>query len=1169
MKDELLKHQDASARQAALDTSGSFLVQAPAGSGKTDLLTRRFLKLLAAVNEPEEILAITFTRAATAEMRSRILDDLQRARDGRDFTDPGRAIIAHAALQHSEQRGWRLLEQPERLDIQTIDSLCLRLAHEQPLLARLGGHLQPSEDTSALYEEAARRTLGHLGSSSEELNAALHWLLTLRDNSLGDTEHLLTRMLATRDQWLHAFPLSSEVDWEDIRLSLETNIRRAIRDVLQQAHRAFSSEPAHVDELMELARYACSNENKIDIALLSELRSLPESSEHLTQHWQCLCNLLLTDQNEWRKQLNKNHGFPKENKRQKERMEALLVRFARNPELLPLLCRVRTLPPASYSEEQWQTLRAIFVILRIAVAELRVLFAERNVIDFVEASLAAETVLREPGEATLAATARIHHLLVDEFQDTSLRQHQLIAAITADWADHDGHTCFLVGDPMQSIYLFRQAEVELFTRVQRQGRITVAHQWSCSSLTLSRNFRSHHALVEPLNGHFERIFASAADPVTSVPFSPSFAEEALHTGQAINIHATFARRGKGAHPDREDIAAARRQEAETVLAIIRTHLPSIEHAQATGAEFRIAVLGRAKNHLAAIAAKLRAEAIPFRSIELEKLGERQEIRDLLSLTRALLHPMDRIAWLATLRAPWCGLTLRDLHTLCGSDDPLHKHKSVIELIAAHAHLLTADGQLRLQRARTVLERALAVRYAQAEAPSFSTWIERTWHALGGHLLLDNAARENESVFFQMLDGVSLDGIACFTDQLDHELTRLFAQPDPAASERCGVQLMTIHKSKGLGFDVVIVPGLDRRPPPPKGGLVNALERPAPADPLERELLLAPIGSKGSETEPLYKWIRGLINRREEEERKRLFYVACTRARTELHLLGNAVITKEAGKETGVVPSYNTSLLASAWPALKEEFTRQYEHRTQNNLIAFPQQPLAALAAAADVPPLTLRRVPAEFAALPLHTAENVTLSATNPLAAEKSREFKRPEGSRSSRITGSIVHALLQAIADYGDSSPALLEQQAERMLRAASITGDDHRKAMQEIQAALRSVRSDATGMWLLGQRRDARSESSWTGYIDQQLRTVRADRIFRAGSEPLAEGQDCLWIVDYKTSTTHGDVETFLALQRKIYEPQLALYGQVLRAAQGEDIPLRLALYYPRLSRLDYWES
>src|SRR5579885_405643 len=205
-------------RAEALNTAISCIVQAPAGSGKTELLTQRFLKLLAEVDEPHEILAITFTRAATAEMRSRILQQLEKARA--EKYDPA-LETARKALAHSEKRGWRLLEQPQALNIQTIDSLCLRIAYEQPLLAQMGGHMQPQDDTRPLYDEAARRTLANLGGPGKDIHEALMHLLARRDNNLAEAQRLIAEMLASRDQWLHIFPLGqqwSEEDWHVTRL---------------------------------------------------------------------------------------------------------------------------------------------------------------------------------------------------------------------------------------------------------------------------------------------------------------------------------------------------------------------------------------------------------------------------------------------------------------------------------------------------------------------------------------------------------------------------------------------------------------------------------------------------------------------------------------------------------------------------------------------------------------------------------------------------------------------------------------------------------------------------------------------------------------------------------------------------------------------------------------
>ena len=153
---------DAAQREAALDPSRSFIVQAPAGSGKTGLLIQRYLRLLAVVERPEEILAITFTRKAAAEMRRRVLEALARAADAAppgDHNERKTWTLARAALQRDRDRAWDVGRNAARLRIQTIDSLCASLARQKPVLSRLGAAPAVVDDASDLFREAADRTL--------------------------------------------------------------------------------------------------------------------------------------------------------------------------------------------------------------------------------------------------------------------------------------------------------------------------------------------------------------------------------------------------------------------------------------------------------------------------------------------------------------------------------------------------------------------------------------------------------------------------------------------------------------------------------------------------------------------------------------------------------------------------------------------------------------------------------------------------------------------------------------------------------------------------------------------------------------------------------------------------------------------------------------------------
>ena len=1165
--------EDRAAREAALDIGHSVIVQAPAGSGKTDLLTRRFLRLLSAVDQPEEVLAITFTRAATAEMRSRILRDLETVANGRDLPpeDRDRMTLARNALANAEERGWDLLNHPQRLAIETIDSLCLRIASGAPLLAGLSAGLSPVDHAEPLYALAARRTLEHLGGISPAVDSALAYLLDLRDNRLSDCESLIADMLAHRDHWAQAFPLSramSEEDWEEARSNLELPFFREQRRVLDEAYSLLASQPGIARQILDLAHYACSQGNE----KLAKLAGVEEFSAATTvEQWCCVCELLLREGKVWRRTVNRNHGFPAHDRQRKEAMLGLLRWLEHMPEILAALRAIHSLPPARYNEAQWATLRHVFTVLRQAVAELNAVFSESGNVDFIELNLNARHLLHDPDRA-LSLGGNVRHLLIDEFQDTSRLQHEIVERLLRVWEAGEGRTYFLVGDPMQSVYMFRQAEVELFAHVAAHGigplDDPAAARIPCNPVTLSVNFRSHAGLADSLNRWFERICAEPSQPgAASVPFVRAIAKDPKPPGVFLEVHPQIIG-AVGRTPALDETEEARNGEATEMLRILRRHLPAIEQARRAGQEYRVAVLVRARPHLAQLVPLLRRERLPFRAVEIEALNERQELLDLLALTRALSHPMDRIAWLSVLRAPWCGLRLADLHRLTGSDDRTCRSLSVPELIERHLLLLSEDGQQRLAQTAAILRRALDLRWRQSESPSFSSWIERTWRTLGGPACVDAAGYENAQVFFSMLDALPPGGPALSTAAFDAELSRLFAQPDPGVSERCGIQLMTIHKAKGLGFDVVILPGLDRLASSDKNPLVISLERISPWHAGQTEFLVAPIGAQGEDTNPLFRWVRKQRQIRFDEELKRLLYVACTRARKQLHLLGTAVATAN-----GVRPESKKSLLAVAWPALREEFeaVAQAPQAAQpGRVLAFPGV-LGEVAAVSDSQPsLILRRLPP--GAEPPPAAENATAAGSLSLADSDVPEFRRPQGSREARIVGSAVHALLQRCgSELSRLSPADLRARAEALLRAFALTGEPLRSASAKVMPLLLACAADPVGQWILAPHPEAQSEASWSGVLPgdaSRLRTLRADRVFRSGPAPLTEGADCFWIIDYKTGeATPGAL--FLATERELYAPQLAAYARALRALHGADTALRLGLYYPAIATLDWWEA
>jgi len=1196
-------------RQRALDPSRSILVQAPAGSGKTDLLTRRFLRLLAEVDEPGQVVAITFTIAAAAEMRHRILAELEKAaaNSAPPLTDDEFSMdaLARRALDHSHALGWKLLDLPAQLRISTIDSFCRELALQQPLLSGLGGGLCIADQPNDLYRRAARQTLQRIGQGDAALSGAIEALLQWRDNNWQEMEGLLVEMLAKRDRWMHDFVLSHSPDWDALRGSLERPFGHAVRAALISLGQLLDQVPGAREEALELARFGCAQTGGAlhrELADLAEFPSAPFPSsndlEDARQACVCLAALLLIGDGAFRRQVDKRLGFPADHKREKAWILDLIARLNAVPGLESALAAVRDLPPARYTEDDWLIVRACFTLLRHAAAQLKVVFAEAGQVDFIEVAQIAQSVLKGddglPSDSALAVADGIRHLLVDEFQDTSRRQHQLLAGLIAAWPERAGRTCFAVGDPMQSIYFFREADAELFPRVKAAG-LEAPHDEPLlfDFVPLKANFRSAPTLVQRLNEVLGQVFAEPDG--SGVAFS---AAEPARTDQAslnprFQLHLQFAPRtgpGKAADPDavRETEATRTAQIAE-IVALIQSHedtFKAVELACKRGEDrkFRIAILARARKSLVPIAQALREAGIPFRAVDLEKLAARPEVLDALGLVRALLNPHDRVAWLGVLRAPWCGLSLEDLHRLTGADDPVVLlAQPVPELLAERLPLLSEQGRTAALRVLTALGSVSAFRAAQPTT-SLGTWLEQTWLRLGGADCADAAAYANLDLLWSCLDRLPAGEQDLLGPALDAALERLTALPDPAAGSECGVQLMTIHKAKGLEFEVVIVPEMQAGGGRGGSKMLNWLERglPEPDDSGEiTEFLVAPFQRKGEDRGTTKQWVDRVFRQREAQEDRRILYVAATRAREELHLFARPGYKVEADGSLSL-PEPTASLLATAWPALEDEVRARFEEwkaaaaptETQiesiaasgeNNLLQMPS----------TAKPTLVRRLPLDYRA-EQNGCFALPQSEPGISGMKDSRLYARHEGGLLSRALGTAVHALfeelarLRATSDW-DAARAALQRSEPRIAARARATGLDPAQAAklaaQALELALKAS-SDPVAQWILSPHDEAASEASWAGVVAGGLRTVRVDRVFRAGFDPLSEGENVWWIVDYKTAHA-DDLDPAAAMPelKRLFAPQLEAYAQILRNLHGQEAPIRAGLYYPRMFVLDWW--
>jgi ATP-dependent helicase/nuclease subunit A len=1137
-------------------------------------------------------------------MRHRILAELEKAASRPapiSADEHSMESLAARALDHSRKLNWRLLELSSQLRISTIDSFCRDLAIQEPIHSGIGNNLQINERPAELYRVAVRATLEKLGDPEyPDLSNAIQSLLLWRDNNWKELEELLVNMLGQRDRWMLDFVLTHEQDWDLVRERLERPFANAVRAALENLENLLTHDDRA--EAHELAQFACAHGAGDKYQDLAELAHFPSGSppdadalEEARTAYLCVANLLLTNEGNLRQKIDNRLGFPKEHLDEKLRMQDLLGRVADVPGLEDALAAVRSLPPARYTDEDWQILRAAFLLLRHAAAELRAAFAESGTVDFIEVAQLARHVLQgednQPSDAAQAVADDIRHLLVDEFQDTSRRQHEFITALIRAWPDQSGRTIFVVGDPMQSIYFFRDAEAELFRRVKDFGfELGDGDSFPVHPVALSANFRTDPALVSDLNEAFERVFSlpdgsgiqfAKAEPARAPAAAPN---------KRLELHLAFAPQTRGNNSSNAELIAERDQirksQLAEIISLVRDHLSRIDSARTRGEKYRIAILGRARTALAPIASALREAQIPFRAVELEGLRDRPEILDAVALTRALLNPEDRVAWLGVLRAPWCGLSLAELHTIAGTDEGPRSAPPIPQLLRERMHLLPAPSRTAAQRVLNAFASVGRIRATLATA-SVGTLIQQVWRALGGDRCIDNAAGANLDLFWRLLDRLPQGEQDLAGAALDAALQDLCALPDPGSSSDRGVQLMTIHKSKGLEFEIVIVPDLHAEAGRGSVELLYWLERglAEPNDDGElTEFLIAPVQFKGTDPGAAKRWVIRARDAREAQEMRRILYVAATRAREELHLFAQPAYKRDAENTQKLLDPRNC-LLATAWPALAGEIrTRfdQWKNSRQESLVS-SELILDSIAAQArdnlivmpsPATPTILSRLPPDFE--PKSAIDIQRTSSGSVIGLREGDTYARHEGGLLSRALGNAVHSLLEQLARFRntldwDSARAAIENTRPRALAALRSCGLSETQA-QTIAAtafdiAIQASR-DPSGEWILSPHTEAASESGWAGLIGSHLQQIRIDRLFRAGLQPLATGDAALWIIDYKTAHADNIKASTLSTLRATFAPQLETYAKILRNVHGPSIPLRAGLYYPRMSTFDWWE-
>lgn len=1117
---------DAQARKDALDIERSFIVQAPAGSGKTELLIQRYLKLLAHVQRPEQILAMTFTRKAAGEMKNRVLLALDRARDATPPSEPHEQTtwsIARQALQNNERQGWRLLENPLRLKIQTIDSFCASLTRQTPLLSGMGSLLEIQEDSRDLFRKTAHEVLA-LVEEDSPAGTAVRAILRRLDNSKSRFLIRMVQLLSKRDQWMISFFESA--DEYRSREDQERILGELVESVLQECH---ATLPASLQEI--LTTLLCYSGNNIaasnpdhPLACLEALRDFPEPNIGCLPHWKAFVSLLLTNEGAPRKTVNKNLGFPPANgdevaQEMKDGMLGVLDRLRGHPDLTELLAVVQILPNPRLSDEEWEFLENMFDLLPEINNTLRRVFAGEGKVDFSEISLSSLNSLKwtppesggtaedfYPSELLEKLDTKLDHILVDEFQDTSFKQIALLKLLTHEWIPEQGNSLFLVGDPMQSIYRFRDAEVALFVKARKEGLGALP----LAKLQLLTNFRSQQRVVDWVNQCFGQILPEYDDPDRG----------AISYAQCSAIKESSLDPGVRLHPIADSKSDEEAHRVVEVIQDIRKHHP----------EDSIALLVRARPHLLRIVQELQKNGIQFRAEEIDPLTSRPAILDLLALMRALISPLDRVSWLSILRAPWCGLSLQDLHHLCAGD----RSFPVWDLLNQpdRFNRLSEDGQKRATRLIQILTPPMKL----FPSVNFRSLLEGCWIALGGPACIDPYTAKDVQVFFdkvsEVLDGGDFDNLHNFETILNN----LFA--NPSTGEGHAVQIMTIHKAKGLEFDFVLLPGLGRTPKGDENQLINWITH-------GDHLLFAPIPEAGEDASEIHNFLKQMDRERGRYETRRLLYVATTRTKKQLHLFGHVKTKKD-----GIAPEKH-SMLDHLWSFIEEEWTAAHE--------GLQTTPESGFSPAQEE--YFIKRLPVSFT-LPEAPPALATEPAMDIQPEEEEKEsIPFDWAANKARCLGNVLHRCFETITREGleqwnDARINRMKPALEAALLAEGLSPRELQETRDKGIRALKNILKDKDGCEILKRHDHAAAEYALTSVEGRNFKTRIIDRTY------IEKG--VRWIIDYKTGEHRGgNIDTFFAQEKERYRKQLERYEKLLRD-QGETRPIKKALYYPLHQRL-----
>ncbi|MDG1287821.1 MAG: double-strand break repair helicase AddA [Rickettsiales bacterium] len=1096
------------AQRAAASPQQSVWVTANAGTGKTKVLTDRVLRLLLTGTVPEKILCLTYTRAAAAEMLTRLQKELAiwvRLSDS-DLDQTLQNLTGHAPDDATRQRARRLflqvLEAPEGVRIMTIHSLCQSLLKRFSLEAGVSPYFRLMEEsqTSLLLREARHQlfTEPRLPKGIADLTPHLQKLAA----RLGEDEldGLLDEIIKKRGVFESWFRDAQGATTTHQQVKTFLGITDETHDSLLKDY--YETLPRRLDELaaaVPILRMGGKGDNEradtFDTWLVHWRSSSSEApDDSLLQQWFLA---FLTATNSPRKSLL----AVKQSKANPQVAEFLLEEQA----------RIHTLAQALFTQEAADWSLAMLSLAEALLALYAKLKRDRGFLDYDDLINDTYQLLNREGIAPwilFKLDSGIDHLLVDEAQDTSPIQWQIIKLLaeeffTGESSREDTRTLFVVGDEKQSIYRFQGADPEKFAQMKQhfaQKIISSGEKWQPVSLSLS--FRSTPAVLK------------LVDTVLS---NPTAAEGVLEEGHTSQHQASrqlpgrvelwpLAIQEKDAQartpwqvPDSKNARenpTAESQCAETIASTLANWLQTERHLPARGravqaGDILILVRRRSPFYYRLIRA-LKKHQVPVAGEDRLKLLEQLAVQDMLALADFLLLPQDDLSLACVLKSPLFNVSEEALFTLANP-----RKSSLWDAVRTHRPDIASQLSEWLSAVDYLRPYELLARILEADSGR-----EKLASRLGTqvHDPLDellNLARD-----YERLQPPSLQG---FVQELRREEITIKREMEQSGDE---VRVMTVHGSKGLQAPIVILPDTVGKP--------SAMEKLLWTD---DTALFAPDDAAQSHA------ILALKDHRKQaelREYRRLLYVAMTRAADELYVTGWLGANAKAPADD--------CWYAHIAQAMEQIGVEQPEgHWVLTDVIARSDSDVAIQ----KIP--TSLDCPASLAmtnTLPAWVTQNMPdeplpprpLTPSRPKLAEPAADSPLIRKERSSAKRGTLIHHLLEILPDIAAEHR---RTSAEILLKQHQVPEEQRHRWIEEVLDVLNDARFTA----VFGQ--GSLAEVPITAMLaESQILSGQIDR--------LVVLKDSVLIVDYKTSRNVPQTQAAIPEQHR---QQMQLYVDTIR--------------------------